>query len=933
MMILRLLGTLDLMGDFERPDAARLLTKSKPTALLVYLLLARPDTWCRRDELTALFWPESGQQRARSALSQTIYQIRQHLGPRAIEARGSEDVRVAPGVLGCDVLELLHDLAAGDTARALDQYTGDLLPAFHLPDAGPFDDWLERERAALRRTVVGAALRLASGAHEPSVKRRWCVWAADMDVLDAETVARAMTELGGIGAYDAALAIYARHRDALRRELELDPSDAVVALADGMRGKSPPLVDRSPQPEREVATRVVRAGQSTRPGRQPRRVRRLGLALMVIAAAVAIVSVGLRASHSGGLGALDPTRVAVLPFTYHGSNDDDRWLARALPGALMPLLDGTAGMRAVGVQRMSAALATRGATWTSDLDVDEVMAVARAAGAGRYLTATVISDGAHRRVSAGLHAAASGKELAHVQFPLDSLDVNSALDRLVAELLIQVTGERRRAAELLTYSVPALRHYVDGTIARREQRHLDALRQFQRALELDSTFALAALAYREASMWLPDGTPYRVALEEADTILRRFPNRLSVADRAVANALLDTQRLDQDGRAVLRGLRRATIVAPDRPMTWMLLGDFLLHDGRMLGLPDHLALAAAAFDSVVALGAPIPEAERHQLEMRFAQGDRPFAREYLATHPRDSRAFSHLWWVAASLVGNTATLGTFDRTLAREPRQTWRLMVLWSERALTGFAQADRAARLLTRASRLDDFVADSFRYALSMYALNRGRPRRALAKPLRRLNASITMPDAVRNLAMAVGAPAGWLDREQAARVVEAEIDSYGGDARLLAACNLGLWEAAWGDRMKARRLAASMVHWQRHGSIRVQAYAVACPRVIYAALDTSADLAGLRQVADYLGDEPAGVFRHDLTRWNLYVADRLATRGRPALALPLTTRLGVLVEESAWLTPALLREAELSLATGDSVRAARTLGRAAHRPAAHRD
>ena len=73
--------------------------------------------------------------------------------------------------------------------------------------------------------------------------------------------------------------------------------------------------------------------------------KKTGLALgLGAAAAVAIVSVGLRASHSGGLGALDPTRVAVLPFTYHGSNDDDRWLARALPVALMPLLSACASI-------------------------------------------------------------------------------------------------------------------------------------------------------------------------------------------------------------------------------------------------------------------------------------------------------------------------------------------------------------------------------------------------------------------------------------------------------------------------------------------------------------------------------------------------------------------------------------------------------------
>lgn len=357
----------------------------------------------------------------------------------------------------------------------------------------------------------------------------------------------------------------------------------------------------------------------------------------------------------------------------------------------------------------------------------------------------------------------------------------------------------------------------------------------------------------------------------------------------------------------------------------MLLGDFLLHDGRMLGLPDHLASATAAFDSTRALGPRVPEAERHQIEIRLAGGDRAFARAYLAGHPRDPEAFNHLWWVAASLVGDTGALRAFDRVLPREPRGTWRQMVLWSQRGLTGFHQADRAATLLTHTAELDDVVKDSFRYALAMYALNRGRPQRAVERPIHRSVIDLPPSTPIWTLSVALGAPQGWLNREHAARAVAAELQSFHGGARLAAACNLGLWEAGWGDPTAARRLAESVADWQRHPNLRWRSYAMVCARVIAAALDTSENLAGLKRVADYLGDEPAGVLRHDLTRWNLYVADLLASRGQPALALPLTTRLGFLVEESPWLTPALLREAELSLAVGDTARAAAAYGRAA--------
>ncbi|HSM16627.1 MAG TPA: hypothetical protein VK845_06455, partial [Gemmatimonadales bacterium] len=514
----------------------------------------------------------------------------------------------------------------------------------------------------------------------------------------------------------------------------------------------------------------------------------------------------------------------------------------------------------------------------------------------------------------------------HVELAMDTLDVNAAIDRLQTELLIRVAGQQVRAEQLLTHSTSALREYVDGAVARREQRYLDAVRHFGKAMDLDSTFALAALAYREASIWLPDGTPHRLALERADSLVRWFPDRLSDPDRAVSDAIFYTHRLDQNGRETLQGLRRATLVAPDRPLAWMLLGDFLLHDGRMLGLPDHLALATAAFDSVRALGDPIPEAERHLIEIRFAERDTAFARSFLASHPRDPDNFSHLWWVAASLVGDSSALAKFGRTLDREPPSTWRWMVLWSQRAEAGFAQADRATALLAASGGLDRIVGRDNGYTVGLYGLNRGRPEQLLTRPAVRLgDPGIQIPEAVWRLEVALATPRGWVNRDSAAAIVAAEFDGYDGDARLVASCDFGLWHAGRGEAGEASRLADTMAEWQDHPDVRIRSFAVACPEVIRAGLDSRENLAGLRQVADYLGNEPAGVLRHDITRWNLYVADLLAARGAPALALPLTTRLGFVVEGSAWLTPALLREAELSLVVGDTARAALAYQRAA--------
>ncbi|HSM16908.1 MAG TPA: BTAD domain-containing putative transcriptional regulator [Gemmatimonadales bacterium] len=386
MVKLRVLGTLDLSSDAEHPEASELLAKPKPTALLVYLLLARPGVWCRRDELAELFWPESDQQHARRALSQAIYQIRQHLGAAAIDARGTEDVRVALDAVGCDALDVRRDLAAGNVEQALVHYTGTLLPAFHLPDTGSFSEWLDRERMTLRRTAVGAALTLAQETDDPDVARQWARWAVTRDPLDSDTIVTAMTGLVQAGEQEEALRLFGLHRDAMRRELDLEPSPRVAALADQVQAmpRPTPVLGRSRPPTSDpdqVRPRPsVDAGIADPPTQAPHRFRRLTIILAIGAALV--VGVQILAPHAGARRTLDPGLVAVLPFRYEGSDDRDRWLASALPVGLVPLLDGTGNLRAVAEQRMSLTLAANGKSWESEFEADEAMAVARAVNDG-----------------------------------------------------------------------------------------------------------------------------------------------------------------------------------------------------------------------------------------------------------------------------------------------------------------------------------------------------------------------------------------------------------------------------------------------------------------------------------------------------------------------------------------------------------------------
>lgn len=154
--------------------------QSKRFALLVYLALALPRGWHRRDTLLALFWPELDQRRARHALRQALHFLRLKLGPDVIRSRGAEDVATGPG-LWCDAVAFEDDRPSPET---LAWYRGELLPGFYIRDAAPeWDQWVDERRAVLRGHSEAMAARMGKPAETAPAPRRvgvrggrWWTW-------------------------------------------------------------------------------------------------------------------------------------------------------------------------------------------------------------------------------------------------------------------------------------------------------------------------------------------------------------------------------------------------------------------------------------------------------------------------------------------------------------------------------------------------------------------------------------------------------------------------------------------------------------------------------------------------------------------------------------------------------------------------------------
>ncbi|MDQ6888265.1 MAG: hypothetical protein M3068_13395, partial [Gemmatimonadota bacterium] len=245
---LRTLGGLDLRSSDGR-DLGAVLAQPKRCALLAYLAIATPDGFSRRDTVVALFWPGLDSTHARAALRQALYFLRRELGDEAIIARGEDEVGVDGGVIRCDAVEFARALARADPAAALAEYAGDLLDGFFVTDAAPeLDDWIARERRALKAQAAGAAWRCSEDCERDGDGRaatHWARLAALLQPDDEVGVRRLISLLERQGDRAGALRAYDDFSARLMREFDIRPSRATVRLMDDMRRCETPAGKRS----------------------------------------------------------------------------------------------------------------------------------------------------------------------------------------------------------------------------------------------------------------------------------------------------------------------------------------------------------------------------------------------------------------------------------------------------------------------------------------------------------------------------------------------------------------------------------------------------------------------------------------------------------------------------------------------------------------
>ncbi len=226
------------------------------------------------------------------------------------------------------------------------------------------------------------------------------------------------------------------------------------------------------------------------------------------AALVAVVGALLALGFTRTSSKFDPDLLAVAPFDV-ATPSLSLW-KEGMVDVMSRNLDGAGPLRTVPASVVVG-------RWNGRADVQSAQALGKRTGAGLVLFGGLLSAGDSVRASVVLLDARSGRALAEIE----RRDVPARIDRLSDSLTIAVLREvgrlRRtdlaRATSSPTASLPALKSYLQGEQFYRAAVWDSAQVHFERALALDSSFALAYHRLAAVRQWrdpkdVPESSTY-----------------------------------------------------------------------------------------------------------------------------------------------------------------------------------------------------------------------------------------------------------------------------------------------------------------------------------------------------------------------------------------------------------------------------------------
>ena len=486
---------------------------------------------------------------------------------------------------------------------------------------------------------------------------------------------------------------------------------------------------------------------------------RRALRVAVSAAALAGVAIAVLYLRPRPVARVDPNLIAVLPFRVAGADPALDYLREGMVDLLAINLTGAGGPRALDPRAILSAWGRVAGSADRELTPEQSSRIAREFGAGRFIDGGIVGTPGRLVITAAVTRGVRTEARATVQGPLDSLP--ALVDRLTAQLLATESGEGRRRLDTLT-SLPALRAYLEGRTAYRRGRWVDAIREFDEAVRLDSTFALAAMGLAQAWGWYSLGAPER---ERAIQLTWWSRDRLNRSDQVQLETLAGPRYPASPTQAeILTAHQKLVGVAPDRAEAWFGLGDQYYHWGRALGIDDAWDRAATAFRRAVGLDSGFAAPLQHLTAIAGANRDTSAVRRFgllaLAVDSATGEA-EEVRWLMAVADGDSVELARVRARLDRAERLPF-ILALTQEQGI-GLDDAERIAaalRGLPPKSEEQPLVDETLR----TFALNRGRPSAAIevaATPVSRVldglygdGDTVAAAAAARILAVSAAAP-----------------------------------------------------------------------------------------------------------------------------------------------------------------------------------
>jgi serine/threonine-protein kinase len=508
-----------------------------------------------------------------------------------------------------------------------------------------------------------------------------------------------------------------------------DRSGLARAIAEGspadlraLRPEVPPAVARivaralakDPRERYATAGEFADALKAISPARAGRR--------RIISAVVAIVLVAIAGvtlwRARAGAADVDHNAVAVLPFRVSGDASLS-YLQEGMAELIAAKLTGEGGLRAADPLSV---LSRVGTSEAEGLTQPAALRIARQLGAGHALHGNIVGSADRIVINASLVDLRGRVTRGTAEGPHSAL--SQLVDRVVAELLSAQAGEEPQRLEALTStSLPALRAYLEGQASYRRGNYAQALDHYGRALDYDSTFALAGLGLELADGWAGTGH----AGERGRAVAWRWRDRLSARDRALLEVNIGTaypRRPSATER--LDATERALRLAPDRAQLWYTLGDLHFHWGRIIGGDDWEARAERGFLRALELDSAFAAPRHHLIALYARQGRKrelqQLANVLLAREPRGPTA-DYINWRLGVALGNGKASHQWIDSLATETLGWISMSAVDDGVAIDDARRAFRArgARPGTREERLERML------GLHADALNAGRPQLAL--------------------------------------------------------------------------------------------------------------------------------------------------------------------------------------------------------------